>query len=526
MFVDKSIPTIARPNKIAVIGNNQTIDWNIEFYGGASSVDFDGVFQYVNGYIKTLPPESVAVITNAYADARQAISGVSDFLQLQHMLTDITATLYSVIDIGDMQDYILNKSGMRIPSTIKHTYEELEISNRDQSENDYKKKTFLFDEYVDLLSLSLYIRFMVPIWAEHMGRMDGEINNNHKELYALSLFSKTKIHSQPAYVRLSEYIETIVIQGKSIASAVIDGMGTSEIPTWRMATVLVRKLCVIALNPTDDSANVASIVYWCVKNLIKSIDRKHAGYVREKDKPSGSDADGDKGKSIIETYKIRQEISDGDVIPISIYAENPVRVAKDIDPTVPEALVLLCHNALVTRGERMFLPWQENVMAWFINDPMSCWSKDNISYNATIACFAATQAVLWHWGQLHIALLLTAVEARDNEGRLIGGIESKARISNEHVARFKTLYPYYQAQVNSRTTDRQTNIGCKATDSLAIQLVRCDWKPTCPVELLNAFTTQNVELAMSYGNVIVPSDIRHMLSVMLEKLITHQEGIQ
>lgn len=522
IFIDKSAPISAKPNKVVATHDAMAIGWNVSMYGNASSVDFDSIFHYINAYMQTLPEPSQVVIANAYNDAKEAIATISDIVNLNAALCDIVETLYSVIDMSDVHDYVLNRSSIRIANSIKHTYEELEISNRDQSENDYKKKTYLFDEYVELLSLSLYIRPMVPIWAEYMARIDGEVNSNHKELYALALLRKTKLHTSPAYIRLSEYIETISIKSKSMHSAIIDSMGTSEVPTWRMANVLVRKLCVVNLSSTDDTSNIASIVYWCVQNLIKSIDRRYAGYVREKDKPSGSEWDeGD--KSVVETYKIREELSDGDRIPISIYGEDALRVARDIDPTVPPEKVQLCHTALLNRTERMFCPWQENIMAWFIDKHMSCWSKDNISYKATMACLAATQATLWHWGHLHIALLLTATEERDAAGQLLGGIESKARISNDYVTRFKTIYPYYQAQVNSRTTDRQTNVGCKAVDSIATQLVRCDWRPCVPQELINDFEIKGVELNTSHGAIIVPADIRHLLSVMLDHLITHQE---
>lgn len=146
-------------------------------------------------------------------------------------------------------------------------------------------------------------------------------------------------------------------------------------------------------------------------------------------------------------------------------------------------------------------------------------SIDNISKPSLLSCFAAAQAILWYHQQPDLALLLTAAEIRDNQGFLIGGIESRSRIPKEFVDRFVELYPHYQEK-GSKERERQTNVACKAIDQIAKDFVKCDWRTNAPTALIALGSTVADRKMIS-----APTDIKTQLSVLVLRLAEAQEQL-
>jgi hypothetical protein len=520
-FIDLTLPNDPL-TKIAIEHNGQQIPWDVTFYNKSKNVNFDGMFRHINDYFKTLSPQQQDTMFETYQSIKTAIKTMVDVLGLQTVLIRLVRKLYEHIEFNKLHEYVrvCTTRSIRVPSTIKHTYAELEISERNQTENNYRSKTYLYDEYVELLTLALASRLMAPVWAEYMTTLDSTINSNHKELHALSLLSRTGLPNTAAYVRLQEYVGTITIQQKSLTSAIIEGLGTSQMPEWLLSSVLVRKLTIVELSSQltekADDNNVVSVVWKYVNNIIKSIDRKHTGYIREKEVPR-DDGDEPDSKSIVETYKIREALSVGDITAPSVYAEDPFRIAIDIDPTIPDEYIHLSSGILDDNTAHIhFRPWQFYMMSMIMDSVLSCRAPIDINRLPILSCFAAAQALLFHWGHKELALLITAKQDVDSEGRLCGGIESRNRIPNEYVEKFKRLYKYNRVQGSSRSTDRQTNVGCRSVDAFALELVLCDWRLTC-----DPWFIEQADLGhhLQPDNVmIVPADVRVLLAKFLEQI--------
>ena len=232
--------------------------------------------------------------------------------------------------------------------------------------------------------------------------------------------------------------------------------------------------------------------------------------------PSGGDDD--ENKSILETYKIKQEVSDGDLMVLSIYTEDVLNmstsIASDIDPNVVELCVeniRRCQNNHPTRGQLVLL-------SWVLSHVIPPRSIDYLNKTAIFSCMASAQAILWHWGFYDVALLLTATETRDKQGSLLGGVETRSRIPKEYVDQFVEIYPHFQEK-GSKDSERQTNVACKAIDTIAKDFIKCDWKVQSSDELKeNGSTIDDMNLMST------PSDIKTRLSALVLKLAKQQES--
>jgi hypothetical protein len=499
--------------------NGEKIAWDLQkFYGRPTNATVEKVFHLINGYWASLPSSRQDKIFRIYVNARRCIDEVIDPNQLHIRLTEIIKEMYEAMTFEEVRYWARNHGEIRVPPSIKSNYQELEISDRNQVGMDYQAKTYLRDDYLELVNMAILYKPMIPIWAEY-GRLLEQLSstNSYREYQSMSLLSRSTAVNIPPLDRLRRYVDTSSLDSKTAMSAALGGIGSSELPDWLMSMVIIRKLVIIELSSYEDSSNIVSVVYHHVRNTIKSVDRKFSGRIREKSKPRGEDDDDN--KSIVETYKIKQEISDGDLMVLSIYTEQTLVMAQQIVPEIPPQSVAACIEATRDLAHQQPTTGQLTLLRWILASVIPPRSIDNISKPSLLSCFAAAQAILWYHQQPDLALLLTAAEIRDNQGFLIGGIESRSRIPKEFVDRFVELYPHYQEK-GSKERERQTNVACKAIDQIAKDFVKCDWRTNAPTALIALGSTVADRKMIS-----APTDIKTQLSVLVLRLAEAQEQL-
>lgn len=502
--------------RIKVIHGDKEINWDLSFYNNPANITLERVFEFINGYFKTLPESRQEAIFNIYIQAKEAIDEYIDVNMLHARLNVLVKEMYKLIPLDEIR-YWTNKNGnIRIPPTIKSEYTDLEISNRSQETKNYENQTYLRDDYLDLVNLAIALKPMIPIWSEYalkLGSM-ADVGQN-KEYDAMAILSRSYIINSEPMQQLRSFVESSIPNPKRM-SAILAGLGSSEIPDWLLSIAIVRKLVIIELSSGDVNSNIVGVIYRHVNNSFKSTDRKFSGSVRDKVKPSG--AEDEDNKSFIETYKIKQEISDGDLAVLSIYTENMMNMAKRIDETVPEACVNECYAYLMRTDFTFHVPTdnQLNLVRWIMAPSITPPGINNVNRMGLLRCIAVSQAILWHWGFPELAVLLTGTETRDSFGLPSGGIESRSRIPNEYVNKFLIYYPHYSDK-GAKTRDRQTNVACQAIDNMAANFISCDWYIRAPRGLTNLIEIDDSMV------MVIPSDIKIMLSKLILKIAQLQD---
>jgi hypothetical protein len=500
--------------------NGEKMAWDLQkFYGKPTNATVAGVFELINGYWSSLPSSRQDKIFRIYGKARQCLDDIIDPNQQHIALTSVVKALYDEMPFDEIQYWARTHGNIRVPPSIKSNYSELEISDRNQVGQNYQAKTYLRDDYLELVNMALLMKPMIPIWAEY-GRLLEQVSNTNsfREYRAMSLLNNSKAVGTEPMERLRRYVETASLDARTAMSAALGGIGSSELPDWLMSMVIIRKLVIIELSSYEDSNNIVSVVYHHVRNTIKSVDRKFSGRIRDKPRPRNEDDD--ENKSIIETYKIKQEISDGDLMVLSIYTEQTLAMTRQLSPDIPEKLVDRCLSTIREIEHQQPTEGQLTLLRWILSSVIPPRSIDNISKPSLMSCFAAAQATLWYHQQPDLALLLTAHETRDSQGYLIGGIESRSRIPKEFVDRFVELYPHYQEK-GAKERERQTNVACRAIDNITKDFVKCNWVVHAPKELINMGTAIDDSKVMT-----APSDIKTQLSVLVLRLAEAQELLQ
>lgn len=507
MHIEDASPAGERFSALSVVHKDQSLIWTLGFYS-RPQVDVDNVFVLLNQYFASLDGDTQARIFELYEQMRNAIDNVVDPTMLQLTLTELCGAMYRLITYEDIQAWTRRHANIPVPPSIKDRYGELDISQRHMDGVDYEKRTYLRDDYLELVNLAILLKPMVPIWSEYATLLTQvKTDNNYKEYQAMQLLRGSSAIKVQPLDRLREYIEVTVPELKNQMSAALGGLGSSELPDWLMSMVVIRKLVIADLISGEDSSNIVSVVYHHVRNTLKSLDRKFVGRIKGKPKPSGNEDD--ENKSLLETYKIKQSISDGDLMTLTVYTEQTTNLATQIYPEVDVDTVELCRDAVNAIVNTQPTEGQLTILRWMMSRVIPTRALDNISRKGLMSCQAATQAVLWSLGFPDLAILLTASEVRDRAGGLLGGVDSRSRIPKDFVNRFVELYPHY-SESGARDRDRQSNVTCRAIDAVAKDFIKCDWRSYAPKSLNRLSPNMS-----DRGIVSPPPDLKVQLSQLV-----------
>ncbi|MNL27113.1 hypothetical protein D3C87_1486810 [compost metagenome] len=218
--------------------------------------------------------------------------------------------------------------------------------------------------------------------------------------------------------------------------------------------------------------------------------------------------------SSAENYKIKQEVSNGDIVMLSVYTENFQAMARKVDPTVPLELVD-GFVGIVTQMTGMRIEQHHMTLCqWVMSKSLSARAIPSLSKPALLRTMGVTQALLWHWGFKELSALMSAQPVIFDEEYAMGTGDYRARVSREHVAALMERCPYSQRQGGKQQSDRQNNVAIRAINLLVAEMSKSYWSLNLPRELL-----PEVQRFIVNGDMIVPAEIKNQLArLILERI--------
>lgn len=502
---------------------NDYLDWEISSYAPRSSPTGDVTelsdarhFQEINQFWASLPDDRQAKIWDLYKEMRKVFDDFREVYSIQRKLQRLVKELYALMPLSEVSYWRRFHSRIRIPSTIKQQY----------GPDDPPERTYIQSDYGELVDLAVCLRAMVPIWAAYIETTKRETGNVHKEYMALGLLQQSNlmedefVGDRPSpMARLRDFVEAVVRHNQDkgpSATTIMAGIGSTELPLVILAQTVVRRLAISEINVSDDSVNIITNVFNFVANQIKQMDKKigtkiFGGKVNEKSPPKASSVD-EANDSIVEMYKVKQEVSDGKLVMINVYTEQPETMALKIEPALDPEKLHRCLYAVRELDSQGIQAHHTTMAQWILATCLPARGIPLLTKPSLLRSLAVAQAILWHWGFYDLAVLTTATPLTSQRGEMLGLLESRSRIPKEHLETLQVLYPYYQTQRGKQTTMRQQNVAARAIDGFCELIANSDWQLHAPEELI-ALSSR----VPNTKKLIVPADIRAQLA----KLIIH-----
>lgn len=505
----------ARDKKLRIIKAShlsEEIMFSIPTYEKTEYTSNELFFGEINAYFEYIPNEQKDNIWAIFKDIESVFENVTNPHRLHIRLQDLVRQLYDIITLESVREWLRSTGHhINLPGELDREY------RPNQTKHRKREMTYLRNEYYDLVVMSIQLKPAVPIFGEYIRRLAKTVGTNFKESEALKIFAQSQLIRSEPMKRLKQYIEASVEKEDHRQSAVMGGLGTAELPDWLLAKIVVRRVAIYEANYPGN--NIASIVYNTVDQMIKSMDRNFKGKINPK-KAYGGAVEED-NISVVEGIKVKQKITDGDVKSLSVYADGifggDLCVAQSVDPTVDPAKVSACVDLHLTPPHVNTKTHHEVLCQWVMSKVISPGGIPQLDPIPYMKMLGITQALLWHWGFLDLALLMAGEETESEEMDLFETADARSRLTKAYVEKLMSLYPYYQTRGANREATRQNNVTYAAIDIISKDLVQHDWTIKGPVALLNETDGANKEITL-----IVPANIRFQLADLIIKIA---EGI-
>lgn len=486
--------------------NGQSIEWYYSTFkkqqskGQQSAI---ALFDEINAYWAYLPKERQDQIFSVYQRIKQTFESHENVKALTRALIPLMTELYELHDLADIDHWIRFHSDIRIPENIKETFVE---SMTDTSVT--RQKTYTKEDYQKLLTLALALRAAVPVWGEMIGitEKQKQLGTDWKEYVVYQLIWRSRLMHCEAMKKLRGYVQAYVPNEKRQLSAILAGIGTEDFPEWLLGVIVVRRVAIGDLSNTlnPESHLVSSIHSYIIAKLNPS-ESSFMGNIREKvNERDGQDSENKLSR--LEGYKIRQELSEGDVRIIAKYASDPYAVALRACPNVPREYVEMSLESVKALEPHHVQPPQLSIMQMVLKRAVPPRGLEYLDKRVFLGCLAATQAILWmqrpkegkdlndqNYHYRDLAGLVSAIAVLDTGDEVEASMTSHGRIPKDLVEELTRLYPYPLRMGGRQQRDgggKTVNVAVQNIDSLVKQFDKCAWRLTLPSEWVKELDTR------------------------------------
>lgn len=501
-------------NAVWVCHGDERLSFNTSVYNRATKASPKEIFKHINEYWGRLSEARQSEIFDTYRKIHNTLETVMDNHALIRRLMDLVKAFYQLQPLSEIRQYVDFYSDIKVPGSLRTEYDP----------DDIHERTYLRNDYMGLVVLAVALRPMVPIWGEFIRKAGVESGTTYKEYMAMRILQKSHLINSEPMERLYIYVESSVPSDTTSLSAVLNGLGSAEMPSWLLSLAVVRRLAVGEVSAADDRSSIITNIYnFVFTNTLNSLDRKFKGKVIEKHRTM-STSETDKA-SRVEAYKVKQVVSDGDIVVLGVYTQQVQDMAATIDPSIDARRVKQCCEFIGRLSQLHIQDHHITIAQWVVAPAISPRGVPHLNKPALLRVLGVVQAILWHWGFADLAVILTATPAsRDDDGLMT--MEGRSRIPKELVERLMQLYPYYQppggkpTKENIEQRQRQGNPAIQAIEALSKSVSFADWESNAPTELLKDCT-----MIGATRRFVAPPNLRAQLAELIVRIATRDEWL-
>lgn len=439
------------------------------------------VFTHINKFWSQQTEEFQAKVFHIFKRIEDYLDDILTKEELADHLKDAVKELYAMHPFQTMKNWMINDGVLQVPSGFGKVYV------NDPDRNTSVDKTYLYDDYRDLMTLSLMLRPMVPIWASYVRLMRNHAGNGLKELLSFKLLERTQVPRLAAMDKLHDYIRANIRKENS-SVVPVNFISEYDQPYWILSLICVRKICVGDLAPSDPRANLVTLVSNFIKIKTVYNDSDFASRLHIKDTKEGTGSEESK-ISTMESVRTNTEISVLEAEELKFSVENIHNVMMKFFPTLPP---LLLENALETTavllkkdiGNNRILPPQRMLIGWVMKKAIVPFGIDFLDIDVQIRCLALTQAVLWHRGHTYLALLSSAY-ASQNTGaiHMVNTTAGRSRVSEDLQKELRKWYPHVRTIQSRKAPAKESCFVLNDIDQTCNDLTNAIWRATADQEL-------------------------------------------
>lgn len=469
-IIEDEFDTSSRVRGIRAVHGDAFTEWGISTIA-RTDYEHPRVMSEINDFFQRLPMEKQNDIYMVYERLSDTFHSTTDINRVFLQVKKLVAELYSHLDFNDFLNYVKNISNVVIPDEIKTTY------GPDAPESPL---TYLRHEYKELMAFSLYMKPMFPIWGEYTLQIKDQLGAEFKEYSALKLIDGSAGKDNLAYARLYDYVATNVAKTTTSIEAILGGLSSEEKPDWLTAIVIVRRLCSwqpTYIGETRKVENLVADIYNYMRSKVENMAKNFGGRVKNKPLRARSEHP-EEGSSVPEMYKMKELVSEGDVLIHEVYCDDPYHILARLDAAIPKTYLEESLSYFKRHGYNDLKTCQKILMQYTLNRQIPARVFSQLSYNAIVNLLAVTQAALRYWNLSWLAALLSGEPYQLPPDRITG--ELRLDITEDRVVKLLALNPHFIQPKNLKrdnvTNRAKTNVSIHAINIIASEIDSVGWR--------------------------------------------------
>ncbi len=509
--------------EMGIVHKGETLVFSTSTFGKVNLPNQEKVFDGINAYFKTLSEDDQDHIFMTYKNIREILTETIDMLQVIRYLRAYVNELYERMPLDGICKWLLTYGNLYIPAPP----EVYDVLPEDSVYNTRRQReqTYLKADYINLATLAMAVRPLIPIWGEFIDQGGYGIGAiDQKELEAVSLITDTELIYWPsvpedtsdeaeldsAFGKLHRHISLTTSDQEFEPNNIWRGRNSEDVPTQAHAKVLVRRLTIMDLTDHASGHNIVANIYQYVKNNLKSSDRKPSDQIKNK-RDETYQRDEDDKSSFIEDYKTKVRISKGDIALLNKASREIETIARTVDPTYDPAKLNICLGMIDKLYKERPYGHQIELAQWVLAKGFSPKAFGHIRKSNLVRLFACAQALLWHWGYVDLATLMTVrqINVTDEQTPYITAhTRTNTRILGKFADDLAQYYPHNKPQRVSKNSDgKGVNFASANITNLTKTILGGNWKYVGVKELLK-------ESGQPAGRniLVVPPTIKNRLS--------------
>lgn len=469
---------------IVPFGGSKKLEFSVkEVMAGKKEVEKTGLMFLVEEYLNIKTPEFREKLFREY----QIASDTIDSLTLQSTVEPLhLPVFYRVLDMIDYEELAaFLATRVQVPKDLKDEF----VADADNMLNE--TQTYTKREYLELIVLSTFIRFTLPMLGKYMQVKSFLINKNFKEYIFVSVYDlypkisrlerdiksenltddeKTEIESASknrAYTKLYKFCAKAYERDRNSENdavrAIIYGIPKEETVKWLFASSVI--LAVASVSTINDTVS-KNIITKIFNSILKSKVQKDTTKTMIKNKADTLSSKGgdETQESKSESVRITTTLMPGYVEEINWSASDPAFIHKQLNKylTIDLELADAIYNRMLShsKGERLIVPESSFVLAgWVLHNYL--FHIGALKYLRKKNLFAVLAVVYSHLyinGFKDLALTIASKIPDDDDIGFNNNATNRTKLTESLKEDLDSFYPVKKNRLTQKESMQESSI--------------------------------------------------------------------
>lgn len=442
--------------------------------------DFSKSYEGINAYWKSLPLSAQEEIFDCYTNiddlcrSTSLVDGVTySNGQTQRVSSRRKAELHSQIKkLVALHPWERIKTFLGVSLPRVHTPTDIEETIPERYSNQPKAKTYVREEFHQLVIYLYYYKFFVPVLAMLAANLKStSIAKDDKELFILKEVGSYDLFRVPEAQRLMDYVDSHFIAREHLFNRAlnVNGLSEEDIPDLVKSRVFVKALAIA------EPQGPTHVVTTVSKELQRKLQDVQLGFNNQniRKKEPRSERTGDENNlTSIEGYRTKTTVSNLVKGSLNKYSKDFVQILKRWvkEEDLPKAVELteeaIEHFRLREQTHYVNPVWEHLGIAVLDKAGVSTQINDHVYFEADLAQRAVVTTIMDYHGFTELAIMMSTTMSKRPPNQPAQAFSNQAGqvLDKSVIARILVHYPYYDPEPANKPRSGLNNYGLMVID--------------------------------------------------------------